>query len=130
MSPKAIHITYWTITILFALFMLMAGVVEAIQHESGKEIMTHLGYPFHALTVLGIGKILGAIGIIQNKSRVLKEWAYAGFTFTFIGAFAARFSAHDDIGLIISPFIFLAFMFASYFLWKKVETLANTKNIA
>lgn len=46
MKPKTLNILYWIVTILFAAMMLMAGIVEAIQHESGKEIMTHLGYPF------------------------------------------------------------------------------------
>lgn len=121
MSPKTTNIIYWIVTGLFAVFMLMAGVVEAIQHESGKEIMTHLGYPFHVLTVLGIGKILGAIVLFLQDRRfyTLKEWAYAGFAFNFIGAFVARLAAGDELGLVISPLLFLAFMFVSYFFWKK-----------
>lgn len=120
MSKKTINILYWVFTILFALFMLMAGVVEAIQHPSGKEIMDHLGYAYFNLTVLGIGKVLGAIALLlpPTKFRVAKEWAYAGFAITFFGAFIARLSAHDDISLIISPFIFAAFMFIGYALWK------------
>jgi len=125
MSKKTTNIIYWIVTGLFAAFMLMAGVVEAIQHESGKEIMTHLGYPFHVLTVLGIGKILGAIVLFLQDRRfyTLKEWAYAGFTFNFIGAFVARLMAGDELGLIISPLLFMAFMFVSYFLWKKKSTM-------
>lgn len=120
MSKKTINILYWIFAILFGVFMLMAGVTEAIQHPSGKEIMDHLGYAHFNLTVLGIGKILGAIAILlpPTKFRIAKEWAFAGFAFTFFGAFIARFSAHDDISLIISPFIFAAFMFILYALWK------------
>lgn len=120
MSKKVINILYWITIVLFGLFMLMAGVTEAIQHPSGKEIMDHLGYAHFNLTVLGIGKILGAIALLlpPTKFLIAKEWAYAGFTFTFLGAFVARYSAHDEIGLIISPFIFLAFMFITYALWK------------
>jgi len=59
------------------------------------------------------------IALMQTKLRTIKEWAYAGFTFNFIGAFAARASANDRFKLIISPLIFLSFMFVSYFLWKK-----------
>lgn len=120
MSKKVINILYWITIVLFGVFMLMAGVTEAIQHPSGKEIMDHLGYAHFNLTVLGIGKILGAIALLlpPTKFLIAKEWAYAGFTFTFLGAFVARYSAHDEIGLIISPFIFLAFMFITYALWK------------
>lgn len=120
MNTKTLKIIYWIVTGIFSAFMLMAGVVEFIQHDSGKEIMAHLGYPMYLLTVLGFAKILGAIALIQTKYRIIKEWAYAGFTFTFLGAFAARWSAHDGFGLILSPLLFMAFMFVSYWLWKKL----------
>jgi uncharacterized membrane protein len=128
MNPKALKITYWIVTGLFSAFMLMAGITEFIQHESGKEIMRHLGYPYHVLTVLGIGKTLGAIALMQQKFKTIKEWAYAGYTFNFLGAFAARLSAGDSFGLVISPWIFLAVLFLSYFLWKKMEQLKISKN--
>lgn len=121
MSLKTTKILYWTLTILFSAFMLMAGITEMIQHESGKEIMRHLGYPMHVLTVLGIGKTLGAIALVQNKFKTIKEWAFAGFTFNFLGAFVARWDAGDSTGLIISPFIFLTVLFIIYFLWKRME---------
>ena len=124
MKPKTLTTLYWTTTILFSLFMLMAGVTEAIQHESGLEIMKHLGYPSHVLIVIGIGKILAAIALLQNRFRTIKEWAYAGLTFNFIGAFAARLDANDSVGLIISPLLFMTGLFITYFLWKKVQQLS------
>jgi Zn-dependent protease with chaperone function len=126
MNKKAIKITYWIVTILFSFFMLLDGIVGIIRIDDAKEIMIHLGYPIYVLTIIGIGKVLGTIGILQNKSNVLKEWAYAGFTINFLGAFASRILVGDGIGLIISPLIFLAVMFISYFLWKKLEK-SNSK---
>ncbi|RDC63800.1 DoxX family protein [Adhaeribacter pallidiroseus] len=120
MKPKSIKITYWIITGLFALFMLFAGITEAMQHESGRQIMQHLGYPAHVLLVLGAGKILAALALIQNKFKIIKEWAYAGLTFNFIGACVARAYGQDSLGLILSPLLFMAAMFASYYLWKKI----------
>ena len=89
--------------------------------EEGQEIMRHLGYPIYLMTILGTAKVLGAIAIIQNKFKLVKEWSYAGFTFHFIGAAASRYYGGDSFILIISPFIFMAVMFVSYFLWKKME---------
>lgn len=125
MKPKPLDIIYWIVTVLFAAFMFMAGIMEAIQHESGKEIITHLGYPVNILTVLGIGKMLGAIALMLQDRRfyALKEWAYAGFVFTFIGAFFARLFAGDDLGLIISPLLFMAWTFLSYILWRKKRAM-------
>ncbi len=112
---------YWTITGLFAFFILFGGITEAIQHESGRQIMQHLGYPAHVLIVLGVGKILAALALVQHKFKIIKEWAYAGLACNFIGACVARYYGQDSLSLIISPLIFMAVMFASYFLWKKTE---------
>ena len=126
MKPKKIKIIYWAVTILFALFMLFSGVSEVMQTEQAKEIMKHLGYPIYVNIIIGFAKILGAIAILQWKFRTLKEWAYAGFTIDFIGAGASFYFAGDGILMVLSPFIFLAAMFVTYFLWKKVERMQKT----
>jgi hypothetical protein len=126
MKPGTITLLYRTITFLFAALLLMAGITEAIAHESGKEIMRHLGYPEHVLHVLGTGKILAAVALVQRRFPTLREWAYAGVTFNLLGAFVARAAAGDSAGLILSPLIFLAVMFASYLLGKKVERLGRS----
>ena len=121
MKPKTIKIIYWAVIILFSLFMLFSGVSELMQTEQAKEIMKHLGYPVYVNTIIGVAKILGALAILQWKFKTLKEWAYAGFTIDFIGASTSFYFAGDGILMILSPFIFLAVMFLTYFLWKKVE---------
>ena len=93
--------------------------------EEGLDIMRHLGYPVYIMTILGVFKLLGAIGIFQNKFKTLKEWAYAGCTFHFLGASASRAYGGDSFILIISPLLFMSFMFVSYFLWKKMERTTN-----
>ena len=118
---KKIKVTYWIVTSIFCLFLLMDGVTGIMRVEEGQEIMRHLGYPVYIMTILGTFKILGGIGIFQNKFKTLKEWAYAGCTFHFLGAAASRAYGGDSFILIISPLLFMAFMFISYFLWKKTE---------
>ena len=126
MKPKTIKIIYWVVTILFSLFMLYSGVSEVMQIEQGKELMKHLGYPIYVNTIIGVAKILGALAILQWKFRTLKEWAYAGFTIDFIGAGASMYFAGDRILMALSPIIFLAVMFISYFLWKKTEKMKKS----
>ena len=118
MKAKTIRIIYWVLTILFSLFMLFSGVSEIMQTEQAKEIMKHLGYPIYVNTIIGAAKILGALAILQWRFQILKEWAYAGFTIDFIGASASFYFAGDGIITALSPMIFLAVMFLSYFLWK------------
>lgn len=117
---KKIKIAYWTVTILFVLAMLQSGIVQLIQTEGSKEVMTLLGYPMYLLTILGVAKLLGAIVLVLKMFKTLKEWAYAGFAFDFIGA-AASGAYIGEIQIIIVPLVFLAVMFLSYYLWKKME---------
>jgi len=119
MKSKTTKILYWITTILFSLAILM-GVIPS---EQGKELMTHLGYPLYLMTILGIAKVLGVIAIVQQKYKTLKEWAYAGFTFDILGASLSFYFVGDGLVAALTTLIFLLVMFASYFLWKKVEQL-------
>jgi hypothetical protein len=119
MKTKNLKITYWVFTLLFCLFFLADGAMGIMQIEEGQEIMVHLGYPLYPLPILGVAKFLGALAILQNKFHLLKEWAYAGFTFHFIGACISRAAIADGWVLIISPILFLGIMLISYYLWKK-----------
>lgn len=117
---KKIKIAYWTVTILFALGMLQSGIVQLIQSEGSRELMALLGYPMYVQTILGIAKILGAVVVVLKTFKTLKEWAYAGFAFDLIGASASG-AFIGEILVVIVPLVYLAVMFLSYFLWKKME---------
>ncbi|MGI8469743.1 MAG: hypothetical protein ACR2N3_14965 [Pyrinomonadaceae bacterium] len=43
MKPKTIKIIYWSVTILFAVVMLMDGIAGIMQVEAGREITRHSG---------------------------------------------------------------------------------------
>jgi len=122
MKPKTIKIIYWSVTIFFALAMLADGIAGVVRIEAGKEGLAHLGYPMYVMTILGVAKILGSIAVLQPQLRTIKEWAYAGFTINFIGAFASHVFVGDGIGMLIPPIITLVIMFTSYFLWKRIES--------
>lgn len=124
-NMKKTKIIYWVITILFVLAMLQSGITQLIQTEGSKEVMNLLGYPMYLLTILGVTKILGVVVLLQEKLRTLKEWAYAGFTIDFMGASVSG-AFIGDMLVVIVPLIFLAIMFLSYILWKKMEQLKMT----
>jgi len=52
-------------------------------------------YPSYLVIPLAIAKILGVIAVLTRKSRMLTEWAYAGFFFDAVLAFAAHWMAQD-----------------------------------
>lgn len=120
MKPKTIKITYWILTTLLVLFMIMDGIGGITKQKEGVVVMQHLGYPIYFMVITGVAKLLGAVAIIQTKYVTIKEWAFAGLTFTFIGAFASRAFVGDGMELLF-PVVFLVYLLITYLFWKKFE---------
>jgi len=121
MPSRKLKIAYWVFTSLFCLFLVMDGVAGAMQVPTGREVMDHLGYPYFLMTLTGVLKVLAAIAILQPRFVTIKEWAFAGYVFTCIGAFWSRAAVGDGVGLLAFPVVFLAFGLIPYVLWKKLE---------
>lgn len=118
---------YWSVTILFCLANLFSGIAELFPNQQSLDVMALLGYPAYLLTILGIAKILGSLAIIQNKFKAIKEWAYAGFAFDYIGAAASYYFVNAGLVSLLIPLVFLAVMFCSYFMWKNIESNLEIK---
>ncbi len=119
MSSKSTTIWYWITTGLIAAFMLMSGIGHLAQDQMQVDMMQQLGYPQHILITLGIAKVLGALVLIVPRIRVLKEWAYAGFTFDLLGAaIAIALSPMGFLGALL-PLAFFIPLVPSYLLWKR-----------
>ena len=123
MKAKKINIIYWVVTFIFALLMLMDGIGGVTHQEDGVVVMKHLGYPIYVMTITGVAKILGAIVLLLPIFPRLKEWAFAGFLFTFIGAIVSRAAKGDEVSLLIPPIVMIAFLFGAYALWRKKTLL-------
>ncbi len=107
-------IGYWLATALFCLAMTAGGMMNLMRAEMQKEAMTALGYPEYLMTILGVAKILGVIALLIPKTPLLKEWAYAGFTFDLLGAAASHAFIGDPIVEAFVPLVILAIAIASY----------------
>lgn len=119
-SEKKAKWIYWMLTAPFVVTMLMAAVMLLAGVAANVDGITVLGYPAYICKILGISKLLGGIGILQNRFRTLKEWAYAGYTFNLLGASASHAFSGDTFGKIITPLIILALVLASYRQWKNM----------
>lgn len=118
---KRTKITYWILLTLFSIMMLMDGIAGIMQVEDGKKAFDQLGYPHYLMTIVGVCKILGVIGLLQPKFRTLKEWAFAGFAFNFLGASASWGLSGGPVAFALMPLLMLVVLFAIYFLWKKTD---------
>jgi uncharacterized membrane protein len=108
-------ISYWLVTIFIALFMLMSGFMYLSENGQVMEGMKAIGIPYSFIQILGVAKILGALALLFSKWKTLKEWAYAGFAFNFIGAIWVCYSSGETA---IPPVIALALLSVSYRLWQ------------
>jgi hypothetical protein len=84
----------------------MCGVFafSAMMYFTKYEMVTgffeHLGFPTWIIYPLAVAKVLGIIAVLVKKSRVLLEWAYAGFFFDAILATAAHHYAGDGVAIM------------------------------
>src|ERR1700743_1487223 len=128
MSPKSIKITYWVLNILFCLFHIMDAIGGLSKAKAGVDAMNAMGYPLYLMPFLAILKLLGVIALLQDKFKTIKEWAFAGFAFTLIGATISHIAINDIPLFIIMPIVFLGILFALYYFWRKFELVKTVSN--
>jgi uncharacterized membrane protein YphA (DoxX/SURF4 family) len=111
---KAKAVGYWVCTVLIAFSFLSGGVAYLLRVPQVVEGITHLGYPLHFVTLLGIWKVLGGVAILLPGFPLLKEWAYAGMIFDLTGATVAHAAVGDDVRHIVIPLVLAALVVASW----------------
>lgn len=124
MNPKAIRITYWALNIIFCLFHVMDAAGGLAKAQAGVDAMNVMGYPIYLMGFLAVLKLLGVVALLQNKYKTIKEWAFAGFSFTLMGAAVSHICVHDSTLFILMPIVFLVLLFALYYFWRKMEQTA------
>ena len=113
-------IIYWTLTLLMFVPGTLGAFAEAFTRGPASivKIMLALGFPLYLMKILGIFKIFGGIAILTGKLPRMKEWAYAGFAFDFLGAMAAHVITGDRTYALF-PFSFFLVLLIAYVLWHK-----------
>jgi hypothetical protein len=127
-SEKKDKIIYWMLTTPFILLMLMSAVGYLMALPELSKAILHLGYPLYIAKIVGTAKLLGVIAIVTNRSTLLKEWAYAGFTINMIGAIASHVFNGDSLGTCVMPSILLTVLLTSYVYWKKTSLQLSFNN--
>lgn len=118
---KANKIIFWTTTGLIAAGFAMSASMYFSHDPKVIEGFKFLGYPMYFVYLLGTAKILAGIGLLQPFSPRLREWAYAGVTFTLLGATISHLATSTPF---ISPLIFLAIVGVSWAFNNKLRKAA------
>ena len=106
-------IAYWGATGLVTIVPLLAAFAYLTTSPEAVENFRHVGYPQQLRVLLGVGKLAGALVLLLPGLAMLKEWAYAGFTFMWIAATVAHYLAGDK-PLFLLPVAFIAALAVSY----------------
>jgi hypothetical protein len=117
---KKVKIAYWISTGLLTVLMLFSAGMYLFNYEEVKVVFTHLGYPDYIVYPLAIAKLLGLVAIWTNKSKWLKEWAYAGFFFDLVLALFAHHMVNEEI---FPALLGIIFVMVSYFTSKKISAV-------
>ena len=106
-------VVYWGATGLVTIVPLLAAFAYLTSSPEAVENFRHVGYPQQLRVLLGIAKLAGAIVLLLPRLPMLKEWAYAGFTFMWIAATVAHYLAGDK-PLFLLPVALIAALTVSY----------------
>lgn len=124
---KKNKIIFWvatTIIILWEGLMPLGTMLFAPQYVNAGT--KPLGYPDYFAYTLIICKVLGVLAISYPKTPAkLKEWAYAGLTFSLIFAFISHACVDKNIGFMLMPLVVLGILAVSYIYNNKIQTGAG-----
>lgn len=116
---KTTKIIYWIATTLVVLAMIFSSYSDLYSPEV-KQAFVRFGFPAYFRIELGIMKITGILLLLTPFPNFVREWAYAGFTITFISAFIAHSLAGDPIANRVAPLIILCFLLVSHFTFHRI----------
>jgi hypothetical protein len=102
------EVIYWIFATLTLAFLIVFGLQDLLRAQTVADTIRHLGYPWYFCYLLGAGKLLAALALVHPKTRILREWAYAGIVFELISSFASHSFVGDAWSLRVAPLIVLA----------------------
>lgn len=109
------NLIYWISTALFSLFMLFSAY-GYFTDPTFKEAFAYLGYPDYFRIELGVAKLLGVLALLLPfLPRLLKGFAYAGFTINLIGAGIAHLAIGEGISSLTLIFVAALLLGVSFF---------------
>ncbi|MBN9484783.1 MAG: hypothetical protein BGO70_06315 [Bacteroidetes bacterium 43-93] len=118
---KRDKILYWATTSLVSLGFLASGLMYLSQDPELIAKFKSIGYPVYFVMLLGFAKLVGSLILMNPWWPTLKEWAYAGFTFTLAGAIWTHISTHTPV---TPPLLFLVVLALSYYFYKRTQAPA------
>lgn len=115
---KRDKIIYWTSTGIVSAMMILSSFMYLSKNPDLINNFKSIGFPLHFVMFLGTAKLLGSIALLVPGFEKIKEWAYAGFAFTFIGAVYTHLVTGTPF---VIPLVVLIILGISYLFSKRLS---------
>ena len=93
-----LKIAYWIFTVgMCGMFLFSAQMYFTNYEMVTGYFENYMKFPAWMVYPLATAKVLGVVAVVSGLSRMLKEWAYAGFFFDGVMAFSAHYMAGDGV---------------------------------
>lgn len=120
---KKYKISFWIATLIIVLWegiMPLSTVFFAPEYVNAGTKPLH--YPDYFAYALILFKVLGVTALIlPGLHPKIKEWAYAGLTFSLVFAVISHAVVDGNIVYILLPLIAMAILAISYFCYQKLQ---------
>ena len=116
------RLLYWIFTGLLTAQILVSAGIYLFRHDIAIEGFTHLGYPTFLIYPLAMAKLFGLAAVLSDKSRFLKNLAYAGFMYNLLLAVISHVAAGDGPEMVPAA-LALVWLAGSVHFDRKLQTL-------
>jgi hypothetical protein len=112
-SSRRRTIIYWAVSLPFLAETALGIQWDLQRGEYVRKLLDTIRFPYYFHTILGVSKVLALAALLVPGFPRLKEWAYAGIIFVYVGAAASHIAVHDGAG-VVPPLILAADALASW----------------
>ena len=113
-SPRLRSVVYWAVSAPVLLETAVGIQWDLARIPYVVDILGRLGFPVYFATILGVSKILALVALFLPGTARLKEWAYAGLVFVYVGAAACHLAVGDTVGAILTPLVLAVITLVSW----------------
>jgi DoxX-like family len=107
-------LAYWVISAPLLLETMVGAGWDLARTPYVQGVMVHLGYPLYFLTIIGVAKGLAVAALLVPRFPRLKEWAYAGLLFVYVGAACSHVEVGDAAAASVTPLLFAVLTLAAW----------------
>ncbi|MEL6653739.1 MAG: DoxX family protein [Bacteroidota bacterium] len=111
---KQIKILYWVLMSLIILLIGLGSFADIFMIDAMRESIQQQGFPVHFLPFFGLAKLLAVVVLLVPRFQALKQSAYVGLFWYFLGAVYSHLATGDPIQVSMGAIIALLLVLGSY----------------